>query len=443
MSHIIPFVIAAPYRQRQAVDRLIKYCRDLDGTEIIVIPISQEEDDIGTQRYPRNTFCCLQAMALRKAAIQMKGSPWGWLEHDSIPIKPGWAKILTDEYKRLGKPFMLSSDSHPPGDLIGGIGIFSGNTHEIIPVEIESHGWDMWMIKNIPYKISRTHLIQHKYAEYPEGSMHKSRDLEFPRDQNLIREDTVIFHRDATQSLIPRKELTFWMSGDLGDIIASMAVVRQLGGGHLYIGNHPKYAERGWRQMKGQPYEVISPLLEKMPYIKSIRYDEYSNGHDYDFSEWRNVYDRYRSLAHNQAAYLGVQDLNTSPWIEVDPNPNMKGKIVISRSSRYHNQSFPWIDIGQRYRNNIVFVGHPEEHISLQKHMGCTFPHMQTKNMLEVAELISGCELMIANQSSPGWLALAMGKKLIQESYIHSPDSKIDRPQNQYADSAYFNWPKL
>ena len=72
----------------------------------------------------------------------MAGKPWGHIEPDSIPLRPGWAKSLTEEYYRLGKSFMLSSDSHPPGDLVGGIGIFPGNAHEIVPIETERDAWD-------------------------------------------------------------------------------------------------------------------------------------------------------------------------------------------------------------------------------------------------------------------------------------------------------------
>jgi ADP-heptose:LPS heptosyltransferase len=55
-----------------------------------------------------------------------------------------------------------------------------------------------------------------------------------------------------------------------------------------------------------------------------------------------------------------------------------------------------------------------------------------TKNLLELAELISGSDLFIGNQSSPGWLAMAMGHPIIQESHASIHDSMVPRRNAQY-----------
>lgn len=136
----IPFVIVAADRQMHLVKRLQKHCLDLDGTEIVVL----RADPSTNLPYPH----CNNA-TFNQAANYMRGVPFGWLEPDSIPIKAGWATELTREYYRLGKPFMLSADSHPPHDLVGGIGIYGSNTRSIIPRTIDSGGFDGWMIKNI------------------------------------------------------------------------------------------------------------------------------------------------------------------------------------------------------------------------------------------------------------------------------------------------------
>ena len=452
---MIPFVLCVPLHQVGKAQKLIDYCKVLDGTEVKLIVIEKQEDEIAKLRFPKNTFPCLQAMGLRKAAIQMASEPFGWLEIDSIPIKKGWAKILTDEYHRLKKPFMISSDSHPPGDLVGGIGIYAGDTHRVIPVEIEKHGWDMWMINNIPEKISRTPLIQHNYAIYPQGEMHKERDITFPRDKDLIRKDAVLFHSSKDQSLMKYcdSELgldfnrifptRFHFTNDIGDFIAAMPIVRQLGGGSITIGNHPEVDKGHWRRVKGSTFEAIAPLLRSLPYVSSVEYAEDRENADYDFTDWRQVYDRYRSLTHNQAAYFNIHEVDTSPWLTAKSDPRTKGKIIVARSARYHNTSFPWMDLGRRYSGRFVFLGHPDEHKAWQK---AAFSHAQyipTKDFKEVAELVQGCEFAIVNQTSISWVAMGLGKKLIQETYISNPDSKIQRPENQYVDGAVINYPKL
>ena len=191
MTSIQPVIVAAG-SQLDKVAKLVNYCRKLDGTEMQVI-VGNE----GTWApYPHcNNF------AFHQAAVVCKGHPFLWMEPDAIPLKTGWVQTLEKEYHRLHKEFMLSSDSHPPGDLVGGIGIYGPNTHWLIPEKLHHGGWDGWMIKNVHSLIGFTPLIQHKYGFY-EG-MIKVHDHLFPRDNWILRRESVIFHRDSTQSLIP------------------------------------------------------------------------------------------------------------------------------------------------------------------------------------------------------------------------------------------------
>jgi len=185
-------IIVLAERQLLEVNRLVKYIRDLDGTEVIVLPTKNETD-----HYPaRNNY------ALREAADFMNGDPFFWLEPDSIPLKPNWLEGIESEYIKAGKEFMLSSDSNPPHDMIGGIGVYGPSTASVVPKNIEEHGWgwDTWMINNIPDQIHRTSLIQHSYGIYDEegiASPHR-----FPRDQSIIRDESLVFHRDKYQDLI-------------------------------------------------------------------------------------------------------------------------------------------------------------------------------------------------------------------------------------------------
>lgn len=184
-------VIVKAKSQIAEVDKLVQYCKQLDGT---VIKIIQNDEKVTS--YPeRNNH------ALQQAFNAMGDEPFIWLEPDSIPLKKGWTVALEFEYKKLGKHIMLSSDSNPPHDIVGGIGVYGGLARKLIPIGIKRDGWDGWTIKHIKPLVAFTPLIQHTYGKYEKGIC--SEHL-FPRDRRIIRSNAVIFHRDKRQGLISK-----------------------------------------------------------------------------------------------------------------------------------------------------------------------------------------------------------------------------------------------
>jgi hypothetical protein len=187
-------VIVAAERQAEEVDNLISYIKKLDGTEVIVIPAIDE-----TKEYPERNNC-----AFHQAAKLMFGEAFFWLEPDSIPLCAGWLEKIDYEYRDYNKEFMLSSDSHPPYDFIGGIGVYGPRTKDIIPKVIDGdlngHGWDMWLLRKEWNLIRWSPLIQHSYGIYDDHGI--AEPHRFPRDRSIIRNDAVIFHRDKHQDII-------------------------------------------------------------------------------------------------------------------------------------------------------------------------------------------------------------------------------------------------
>jgi len=427
----LPAVIIAPEsRPRDKVDKLIQWCRDLDGTEIHVITMTKQEDEAFLAAHPVNSFYNLQAHSLRRAAMEFNGHPIIWMEVDSIPLKPGWAQTLTEEYRRLGKPYMLSSDSHPPGDLVGGIGVYGPNTAEEIPDTMEAHGWDLWMHLNIPQKIARTKFVQHKYGIYNAAGVDMVRRCSFPKDKSLIRDDAVIFHADPTQSLMRRSStLRFAHSGCIGDAIAALPSIRQLGGGDLVM------TQKGNKRIiRGPRYETVKPLLESAPYINSVTWEEEPQDIDYDFTDFRNLYKADQCIANIQANWIGIDNLNTSPWLSVSPDPRGAGRVIIARSPRYQNEAFHWRQFVRIHKDKLLFVGLPEEHDAFQRELGHSYSveYAPTSNMLEMARLIAAAGCFCGNQSSPFWVAIGLGVKVIQETALHNPDSIIPRSNARY-----------
>lgn len=192
---LLPVIIYRPPTQRSAVDNLVSWCRELDGT--VAAPFARPEPTGLT--YPG-----LPNWSFKQVAKHMKGKDFFWLEADSVPLRKGWLAAITAEWqnaKRYGCHMMWTSDYNAPHDRIGGIGVFSGEIDDIIPDGITHDGFDGWVVSNCMGLVHRTPLIQHHYAWYKtNGDIERHHD--FPPDLGVIRPDAVIFHKDAKQQLI-------------------------------------------------------------------------------------------------------------------------------------------------------------------------------------------------------------------------------------------------
>jgi len=429
-------IIVCPERQRESVLRLVEYIRNLDGTRVRIIPVSVSEDAKFMASLPKTLdavqkFACLQAHGLRLGATAMRGQPFIWLEPDSIPLAKGWASALDREYRKHGKPFLISSDVNPPYDLVGGIGVYPGDTDYLVPEVFTAHGFDLWLVNHLKPLVARSPIIQHCYGDYDAaGNAHSWR---FPKDIGRLRPKAVIFHRDKHQDLIPDfpEPKRFYHTGDLGDIIAALPIIREAGGGDLVIGNHPDFL----RPMEGVRFRSLAPLIEVQPYIRSVWFESAPKGITHDISVFRKLYYRnYRTLTESQAASLQLP-FSLNPWLTAEPALETKGLVTIARSSRYHNPEFPWKRIVSELDDRCVFLGLPEEHAEFCREVGCKVPHLPTSNFLRMASLIAGSDLFIGNQSSPCWVAMGLGHPLIQETHKEIKDSIVERPNAIFADT--------
>jgi hypothetical protein len=226
-------------------------------------------------------------------------------------------------------------------------------------------------------------------------------------------------------------DFRYFHSGDLGDVIAFLPVVRQLGGGHIVLGLNPDVRTR--ETMTEERFQNIASLIECQPYINSVSYGHYQDRYHIDFSRFRDKRIRPgESLAVWQARYAGVQRLDLSPWLKVPENPKFeafKGRPVFARSPRYQNRTFPWGRVVKRWPN-AVFVGTRGEHELFSRQHRVA--HAQTDDLMEVAQVIAGCSVFVGNQSCPCWIAMGLGVPVIQETWHAEPNSMVKRPNSQF-----------
>lgn len=220
-----------------------------------------------------------------------------------------------------------------------------------------------------------------------------------------------------------RKRKVFLHTGHIGDIIAFLPTFQKLEGTTLLVQDGEYMAP-----MKGFKFNSMKPLLESQGIEATM--DSTGLCVDVDVSGWRLCYDDNVSLLDAQARFLKVVPRKTGhmeitePWIKVDENPDGKGRVVINRSLRYHNDQFPWQRIVDKYRDRAVFIGTDEEHADFCFKFG-SIDRYKTENCLEVARMINACDLFVGNQSSSFWIAAALRKPLIQEVFLPAPNSIV------------------
>lgn len=212
--------------------------------------------------------------------------------------------------------------------------------------------------------------------------------------------------------------LTFKHSGRMGDIVWSLALIKQLGGAevlYINIGSH------GFNQ---DNYNFLRPLLVKQPYIKHV--EVYTDQKvDYDLDRFRNVMNQswHGSLCGSYFYTFNIEmdkNLQIDPWLYIDNQLNHK--IVISRStSLYHrdkHNNFWDTLIEKNLERNCVFVGHKHEHDIFNNEYKCNIDYYPVENAWELANVIGGCAMWTGNQSLPAVIAEATKRTIFLESRL-------------------------
>lgn len=233
-------------------------------------------------------------------------------------------------------------------------------------------------------------------------------------------------------------EKVFSHSGDAGDLIAALPTVKQLGGGRLCL-----YPSRNTREcMTPVKAEAMRPLLEAQDYISGAEYSDRPSGINLDV--WRGHYRHGHNIADMVcSAFQAPHYPRGVPWLTV-PDVLRVARVVIHRSDRYHNWNFVpvWKRACDLYRNEMVFVGHPDEHARFCTHLG-PVPYYATADFLELARVIAGAVLYIGNQSAPFWVAEGLKKPLVLEACLHCQNCHWERPKFIYGVNEHSRLPAL
>lgn len=218
---------------------------------------------------------------------------------------------------------------------------------------------------------------------------------------------------------------SFKHSGDMGDIIYALPTIRVVGGGHLFLSK----ADFTRNQPNAAYLANIGPLLTCQSYVNSVQlYDGRSVAFDLDL--FRFIKNDCTNIAARHLRAFGLPESEIDQqWLDVEPK--RVASVVLNLTSRYRNSCFPWTAVRKKYHKKAVFLGTEEEHRNFVAFHG-KVDHYKTANLLEVAEVIAGCELFIGNQSCAYAIAEGLKKPVIQEVCLTIHNCMFNRPDAQY-----------
>lgn len=245
------------------------------------------------------------------------------------------------------------------------------------------------------------------------------------------------FHSWLTKLPIQDRPSIFHHSGDAGDVIYSLAVIKALGGGVLFLSpdnKHPWPKHTRWTQSGGsiEWASSLASLCNTQDYIWATHYTQQTPpSTDFDLNKFREFYrmprkEMWDSLFDLHLKTFGVSYPQNEAWLQIEQVKKVPGRdIVINRTQRFNNPGFPWKELVQRYGSRMVFVGTTSEHADFAQ-FG-SVPRAETKNLLEVGQFIGGSSLFIGNQSCPLAIAIGLGKRHIVEAWPKNANCRFKR----------------
>lgn len=237
---------------------------------------------------------------------------------------------------------------------------------------------------------------------------------------------------------------TYRHSGTLGDLIYSLSIVRKMEPGKFLVAlNNIEncVSQYGYRADEVDPahqgrftmqdYEWLKPLLERQPYIQEAGIWQSGDAEpEVDLDRFRGTLFRGFEGNYVQAYHMAfglpfaMSDYDT-PWLTAEPI--ISKPIVVSRTARYRSTepeasaTHMKMAVDADLENNGVFVGTPSEHEDYVKTTGVNIPYRHVRDFLELAGIVSGAELIVANQNFVYSLAMGLGKQAILETIKIKP----------------------
>ena len=234
----------------------------------------------------------------------------------------------------------------------------------------------------------------------------------------------------------------FSHSGDLGDIIYFLPVMRALGGGQLRITRVQTGAVRTRCDLlEDDRWRTLKALLEGQDYVDSVE-PSHTRGAEVDGDAFREPFHTALRERYDESRDVNLvtwqawaHDVDPScqktPWLTVAPNP--VSRYVFNRTARYTNPDFAWRAVYESLGADAVFLGSREEHQQFVSSVG-DVPYVETDTLLQAAEIIRGSECFVGNQSCLYAVAEGMKHSALLEVWAENPNCLFER------DNVFHGW---
>lgn len=220
--------------------------------------------------------------------------------------------------------------------------------------------------------------------------------------------------------------MTVGQGGELGDFILSLPTIKALQADRVVA------LERPWTR---PGFIARSNALTRL-----IQSQGYNFGHhngemlDVDMSTYRSGGHRVgENIVSKVARWARVEADTVRPWLETEPDPRTKGRIVVNRCPRWQSfNAFPWKKIVKQYQKDILFIGLESEWRAFCAQFGVV-EYLRTTDLYDVAKAIAGCAVFIGNQSSCNAVCEGLKHPNILEVCAYACDCYYGRPSTLYA----------
>ena len=234
------------------------------------------------------------------------------------------------------------------------------------------------------------------------------------------------------------KELSFLHSGRLGDLIYSLATIKELSKSHkcrLYIqveksmlGPHDSSRKTFINKRCG---DLILPLLRNQNFLETVNiYNDEKI--DIDLDLFRDIPINHCFYSSRWFSHICGVNINVeNTFLSVKPHDLIKNKIIVGRSSRYRNAYINYKFL--KNTKNLLCIGLEDEFKDSKKDINDLEFH-ECKDFLEMAEIIKASKFFIGNMSLQYIISEALKVPRLLEA---SPDYPVAFPVGSNAFDAY------
>lgn len=155
--------------------------------------------------------------------------------------------------------------------------------------------------------------------------------------------------------------------------------------------------------MNDAVFEALRPLLLAQEYIEDA-FEWDGNPVDYDCDLLRQMDTTMPMGCINRWPFYLWPEMScdlSRPWLKWPTSIilDAEGKILVNRTERYNNILISYNFLKQ-YKNNVLFVGLPEEHEIFCRQHGLKIERLKADNFLEIASAMTLSRMFIGGQSA-------------------------------------------